>query len=155
MRLFHLLSLQSFISFAFGKMEIYLDEKIEKCVDAQDDAGYLDLSDFFIVAESDTSVFLNGSVRFLKTIESPWKVHMVGEKFERGEWNVYAFNKKVADFCAVMHSPAEVWYPYFKDFNGCPIEAGVSSFNILINMESNKMFLEPVRLEVRHVSSSW
>lgn len=120
------LILAIFFSIAFGKMEIVIDEKLEKCVDAKDDAGVSDLSEFEIIAESDTKVFLNGSIKFLKNVEAPWMIHMFAEKLHRGQWNVYAIDKTVPDFCSVMHSPKEVWYPYVKDFGGCPIAAGVS-----------------------------
>lgn len=120
------LILKLFFSIALGKMEIVLDEKLEKCVDAKDDAGFYDMSEFEIVAESDTKVFLNGSIKFLRNVEAPWSVHIFAEKFNRGQWNVYAIDKTVPDFCSVMHRPSEPWYLYLKDFGGCPIKAGVS-----------------------------
>lgn len=109
-----------------AKMTMILDEGFEKCVEPEEDANVFDISSAEIVAESDTEVYFNGSVKFLRAIESPWFVHVYTEKFERGGWNVYAMDRKIKDFCAVIHSSLEIWYRFTKDLKGCPLAAGVS-----------------------------
>lgn len=115
------------LKFTSAKITMILDEGFEKCVEPEEDANVFDFSNAEIVAESDTDVYFNGSVKFLKKVESPWFLHIYTEKFERGEWNVYAMNRKIKDFCAVLHNPLEVWYRYSKNLKGCPLAAGVSS----------------------------
>lgn len=116
----------TFLLRAFGKMEFTVDEKIENCPEAQNEAKIYDLSNFEIVAESDTETFLNGTIVFLHAVEAPWKMHIYSEMFHRGQWSVYAVDKKFTDFCSVMHNPNEIWYPYMKDLKGCDIKVGVS-----------------------------
>jgi hypothetical protein len=112
---------------SFGKIEIILHETFEKCVKPEEEAGVIDMTSFELIAESDSDVFMNGSVKFLKEIKAPWIVHAYTEKFIRGQWSLYAMEKKISDFCAVIHKKSEIWYNYMKDLPGCPLEQGVSS----------------------------
>lgn len=113
------------VDLVLGKMEIILDEKLEDCSDPEDAAGLFDLSDFEMIAETDTSIFLNGTIRFRKDVQAPWKVFGYGETYDRATWSKRA-ERTIPDFCQVMHTPTEQWFPYFKDQPGCPYKAGVS-----------------------------
>lgn len=114
--------------FVVGKMEIIIDEKIDNCTKPYEIAEVWDFSNFELIAESDTEVYANGSVKFLKDVDGRWAANIFAEKFYRGQWNIYAFDKKVPDFCASKHNPAELWYKYFKDTKPCPLKAGVIFF---------------------------
>lgn len=47
------------------------------------------------------------------------------EMFHRGQWNIYAVQKKIPDFCAILHDKSEIWYPFTKTLPKCDIKAGV------------------------------
>lgn len=106
-------------------MDIILDEDFEKCTADGEEAGLVDLSNFELIAETDTKVFANGNLTFPKGIKAPLEVHAFAEKFHRGQWDVYAYDRRIPDFCAVIHQPTETWYQFLKDVQGCPLEAGV------------------------------
>ena len=125
--IFYSCAIISFLfSSIFGKMEIIIDERIENCTKPGDEGGAFDISNIELIAETDTEVFANGTLRFIKNLGAPWYVNAFTEKFHRGQWNLFALDKKIPDFCAVMHSSTEMWYKYFKDFKGCPLNFGVS-----------------------------
>lgn len=111
----------------FGKMFVILDERIEKCVKPDEDAGVYDFSSMKLIAEDDTTVFVNGSVKFLRDIKAPWHVHLFTERFTKGSWNVLAFVRDMKDFCAHIHSKSELWYNSMIVHQGCPLSAGVRS----------------------------
>lgn len=113
-----------FCSLVFGKMEIIVDEKIVNCTEPGDLAGAMDFSQVELVAESDTTIVSNGTIRFLKPVKAPWKVHAYAERFTRGQWTLYGYNKKIDDFCTVMHNPTEIYYKWFKVCPKCPLEVG-------------------------------
>lgn len=106
-------------------IEIILHETIENCAEPGEEAGVFDMTNFELIAESDTDVFINGTVKFLKEIKAPWITHAFTEKFMGGRWSLYALERKFPDFCAVMHSRTEIWYNYMKDLPGCPLKKGV------------------------------
>lgn len=122
------------VSFLFssvlGLIEIVVDERIEKCTKPGDEV-FLDISNLELIAETDTTVFANGTIRFMKNVGAPWYTHSFSERFQRGQWNLFAFDKKISDFCAVMHRPTELWYKYFKNLKGCPLNVGVSVVYII------------------------
>lgn len=107
-------------------MDIIIDEKIETCVVSKEAAGVMDVSQMELVAETDTKLVLNGTITFLKAVQSPWPTHSFAEKYERGKWNLFAYDKKLPDFCALIHRPNEIWYYYTKQLKGCPLQPGVS-----------------------------
>lgn len=107
-------------------MEIILDEKLENCTAPGVKAGALDFSEFELIAESDTEIFANGTVKFLKNAASPFKNRVYAEKFDRGQWTPQLIDKKYPDFCAVKNIPSEPFYKYFLDCPKCPFQAGAS-----------------------------
>jgi hypothetical protein len=115
-----------YVTFTSSKIVMLPDDKIEKCVEAKYDAESFDISGIEIVVESDTDIFLNGSMKNLKTVGSPMKVRIYFEKYTRSQWTIANMDRRIRDFCAVLHSPAEVWYEFFKDVWDCPFSAGVS-----------------------------
>lgn len=115
-----------FPSPSFSRIEIILHETLENCVQSGEEAGVIDMTKFELIAVSDTEVFLNGTVKFLKAIKAPWIVHAFTEKNIRGQWSLYALEKKIPDFCEVMHRKSEIWFSYMKDLPGCPLEKGVN-----------------------------
>lgn len=109
----------------FAKMEIMVDESLQNCT-KPGTGGALDFSEFELIAESDTVLYMNGSVKFLKTAALPFKNYVYAEKFERGQWTLQAFERKYPDFCNVKNDPKEVAYSYFRVCPKCPFEAGES-----------------------------
>lgn len=101
-------------------------ESFEECVKPKDKAGVCDFSSMEVIAEDQKHSFLNGSFKFMKDLKAPWDYKLYTERFERGQWNVFAFNKRVKDFCAVMHKSSEPWYGFYKGVPGCPAAKGVS-----------------------------
>jgi hypothetical protein len=103
-------------------------EGFEMCVDPEEHAKALDFSNMKIFAETDTDVFLNGSLTVLKGVESPWKWTIFAEKFEREQWHVAVINRVIPDFCKVIQKPTEPWYYVTKklEHKYCPFPAGVS-----------------------------
>jgi hypothetical protein len=131
-------------------------EKFEICVDTEELAGVLDFSEFQIIAESDTDVYLNGSLNFVKEVEAPWKAKIFTEKFDRNEWHIKALDKKISDFCESIRDEKEPWYFVTSKFepNECPFAAGVSFLmqfvdQVTISLNSNqaKIKLDYILLE--------
>lgn len=121
--------LQLLAQYAHSLMEIIIDEKIVNCTKPGVKAGALDFSEFELIAESDTTIFANGSVKFLRSAVLPFKNHVYTEKYERGKWIPQLFDKKFADFCAVKENPKEPSYTYFTHCPKCPFKAGVRSYD--------------------------
>lgn len=125
----HFLKLFSLVIFTvsvFGKMDFYIDETVENCAESGEAAEAFDFSKLDFIAKSDTEMIMNGSVNFKKDFDKPWRVFAFTEKFDRGQWNAYAFQRRIEDFCSIIHSPTENFYQYTKDLKGCPLSAGVS-----------------------------
>jgi hypothetical protein len=106
-------------------MEVVPGEKIELCSKFSVD-DQMDISEMKIIMESDNDFFLNGTLIFLRPIRSPWKLVVIGERFERGAW-VPGVEKKIANYCNNMRSSLQPGYPFVKDQKPCPLEAGVSN----------------------------
>lgn len=109
-----------------SKIVPIIDEALEECVTEEDKAGIFDLSGLQVIAEDDTHAFMNGTWKFNKDLRAPWVYIIYTERFDRGEWSVYALNKRIENFCAEMHDPLEPWYGIFKHVPACPALAGVS-----------------------------
>ena len=114
-------------NFTTGRMKVMIDERVENCTTPGVQSGLFDFSSFELIAESDTEIYANGSIKYLKELKSPLKVHVYTEKFDRGKWNVMAYDKHQSDFCRVMHDLKEPSYKFFKDCPKCPIKPGVST----------------------------
>jgi hypothetical protein len=121
----HLLLLLTFLTSTSAKIVLLLDENLEKCVEPEDDDKLFDMDDLDVVIETDTDIFVNGSFKFLKRIESPLKLRVFSEQYVRSKWVISMIDRRIPDACAVMHSPLEVWYKFYKEYPGCPFEAGV------------------------------
>lgn len=109
---------------SIGKIVLFPDDKVEFCSEEQ--SGHFAYDDLHVLIESDTDIFLNGTVKFLKEVKSPWKVYAFAEQYVRDQWVVAMFNRKIPDYCAVMKNPGEFWYAMLKDKKGCPIPEGVN-----------------------------
>lgn len=111
-----------------AKIFPFIHEDFESCVEPEDDGGYFDYSNFQLVATSDTEIYANGSVEFVKEVKSPWKANFYNEKYDKGSWYRTGPTKRIDDFCHTIQSPLEVWYPVTRLFNhkNCPFPAGVS-----------------------------
>jgi hypothetical protein len=109
----------------FRKVVPILSEEYENCATPEEDYGVADFSEYELIAVNDYEVFINGSVKILRDIESPLPVHVFAERFERGQWIVMYYDTKRADFCKSMKDSSEIWYDIMKDMKGCPLKAGV------------------------------
>lgn len=132
MQLFKIVSLSTLVTFAFGKMDFYIDDTVKLCTKKGEAAEAIDISQFELIATSDTEMMINGSVKFLKGFEEPWRVIFHTEKFERGQWNALAYQRRMDDLCKNIHGPTEIWYQYAKVLKGCPLKAGVIFFKYFL-----------------------
>jgi hypothetical protein len=112
------------IQSSIGKIVLLPDDKIEIC--SEEKSGHFSYDDLHIEIESDTDIFLNGSVKFLKEVKSPWNLKAYAEQSVRDKWIVAMFNRKIPDYCAAMKQHGEFWYDMLKDKQGCPILEGVN-----------------------------
>jgi hypothetical protein len=119
--------LGTYFDFNVGKVLILPEELVEKCPEnADNDAGYFGVDAIDIVVESDTDIFLNGSVKILKELKSPWLAEYYAEQFYRDTWVRSPIQRKFDDLCLSFHSPKEIWYKILKDVPECPFEADVN-----------------------------
>lgn len=126
MNIFLVLSLKLLQHIAVGRVVMLPEDKIEKCADSATFNGTCDFTNLKIVFESDTDIFLNGSIVLAwKGLKSPMKARVFAEKFIREKWVSALVDKKISDWCKVMHNPMEVYYNLFKDQPGCDIPEGV------------------------------
>jgi hypothetical protein len=109
---------------AWAWMEMVPGDKFEDCSAPGKAANMMNYSALEIIMESDTEFFLNGDVTFLKSIHSPWKFHVIGERWHRNQW-VSGVENKMEDACPEIHNKIVPTYELFKDQKGCPLEAGV------------------------------
>lgn len=112
--------------FAMGKMQVMIDETFENCTESGAASGAFDFSKFELIAETDTAIYANGSIKFAREIKSPLKLRLFTEKFDRGQWNIMVYDKTLPNFCQSMHDPKEIMYKFFKHCPPCPYAAGVS-----------------------------
>ena len=91
-----------------------------------------DYSNFKIIPENDTHTFMNGTMKHLVDVKSPWAMHVHTEHYERGEWLLQAFTKNFTDFCPDFKNPIQPGYYVTKNLKGCPAPAGVSQNKIYI-----------------------
>jgi hypothetical protein len=121
-----LISLLLSFSSIIGKIAFLPDDKIENCSEPGEAAGYYDITGVEIIIETDTDIYINGTVGFLKEVTAPWKTHVYTEQYVRSEWVPAVIEKKIPDLCKTLHSPTEPWYNHLKDQIGCPIPIEVS-----------------------------
>ncbi|XP_062542030.1 uncharacterized protein LOC134210020 [Armigeres subalbatus] len=76
--------------------------------------------------DDDGYLTVNGNFTFLRDIASPYPAYFHSEQMERGEWRRALIERSVPDFCAVLQSPTEIWYPITRYLNkkACPYKAG-------------------------------
>lgn len=123
--LFIMLVIATAFTTTSAKVVFVFDESLIECAEPKDKAGFFDFSELEVIAEDDTHAYLNGIWKVTKDLESPWYLAIYTERYERGQWNAFAYNKRIKDFCAVMHNPTEPWYGFFKQVPGCPAKKGV------------------------------
>jgi len=119
-----------FISLAFvavaahGKMFLVPGENLEDCTSGGK-AKYVDWTGLTYDAINDTLFYMNGELRFLQAVKSPWRLRMYMEKFERNAWNIAVMDRKVPDFCLIFNNPLEPTYIFTSKLKkGCPFPAG-------------------------------
>ena len=108
------------------KFGLIIDEKIENCAPPDQDAKVFDSSNVEFIAVADYEAYVNGSVKFLRKVESKIPLHVYTEKFDRGKWHLSVYDTRREDFCSSWHDPKEVWYAKMKRHKGCPLEVGVN-----------------------------
>lgn len=124
----------TFLLVIYGHSRIVpiIDDKLEICVEPEKRASKMDLTNFKLVIEEDTKVFLNGSLTMINELKSPWKAEFFLERFDRGQWNIQGMYKKFPDLCEELTSTTNYlmpWYKYISKmrYNKCPFPAGVRS----------------------------
>lgn len=111
---------------AGASIKVLVDDVIENCSTTETEAGFYSLDNLEIVIESDTDIFINGTIDFFKNVQTPWKARFYSEKYDRDQWLPAMLDTKVADFCTRIHNPKDFWYNQLKHVKGCPIKAGVN-----------------------------
>jgi hypothetical protein len=101
--------------------------------------------------ESDTEVFLNGSVKFPFGLEAPWKSRFYAEQYVRNQWVSGMVDRKIPDMCDWKLNPAEIWYPYLKDQTNCPIPIDVNILRLTHCRFEVKFLFFSGKLELGHV----
>jgi hypothetical protein len=135
-----------------GMMEVLPHEEIENCNERGQASKVLDLSNIAVIIEGDNDFFINGTVKFVVPISSPWEIYAYGEKFYRDSW-VHGAEKKMQDFCADMHDKSSPAYKFLKDQKKCPFKAGVSKvFAMPLKFQKFKLQLGP--MDLRNVQDS-
>lgn len=88
---------------------------------------HMDFSGIEFNYEDDGYMTVNGNFTFLRDIVAPYPAYIYSERMERSEWRPAIITKSVSDFCEVLQSPSEIWYPVTKQLNqkNCPYKAGV------------------------------
>lgn len=114
------------LNLTLGKIILLPDDRIEKCVDAKNDAKFYDVSKMEVIMESDTDIFLNGTFKHLREFKRGIKGRVYAEQFVRGKWVFSMINRKIPDWCDSMANPLEAWYDFYKEYPRCPLKAGVS-----------------------------
>ena len=101
-------------------------EKFE-CCNIDGKLNRIDPTKVEMIAIDDGISVLNGTLKVLKIIKSPWHLKMTSRKWERGKWVPAIVNKEVYDICSTLKSPLEGWYHVTKNMklSGCPIKSGV------------------------------
>lgn len=111
---------------SLGKIALLFDENVQVCSEPGKEANVIEMDDLSVVMESDTDVFLNGSVKFPKGLKPPWKSRFYAEQYVRNQWVTSMVDRKIPDQCFSGWNPVEIWYPYLENQTRCPIPAGVN-----------------------------
>jgi len=145
-RLKHLLLLTVVISqFSSGDADrIFIpivDEKIHDC----GHTGYIDWSEFELLAYNDTHTFMNGKIKMLKEIHSPWSIKVSSERFDRGEWHTGEIQRSIPDMCLELQEEVEPWYPVSKRMlqKSCPYFPGYVEHINMWPVSGFKIFIPP------------
>jgi hypothetical protein len=85
----------------------------------------LEYSDNFFVPINDTDTFMNGTIKFLRQINAPWRAEFQFQKYIRGEW-ILELKKTYDDACIEIHNKVGFTYFFMKNIPSCPIAPGVS-----------------------------
>lgn len=81
------------------------DEEIKSCNNGS--KTFFDISNMKLTALNDTLIVFNGKTIVLKQISSPWPAILLGERYDRGQWNLM-FQRKFNDFCMHILNPVEL-----------------------------------------------
>ncbi|XP_062551779.1 uncharacterized protein LOC134217039 [Armigeres subalbatus] len=86
----------------------------------------IDFSNVEFDFDYDGYLIVSGNFTFLKDVVEPYAAYFHSDHMERGEWRPAIIHKNVPDFCAVIQSPLEVWYPVTQHLSKkrCPYKAG-------------------------------
>jgi hypothetical protein len=139
MNLLHLIFLVVIIRFnvSDARYGVIISETFENCSPQKRDAKALDFSNFEVIAETDTDVYMNGSVKFRRSVGSKTGLHIFYEKFIRSQWNVEVFNANRSSFCASIQNPTEGWYMKTKKLKGYPLKAEVRQHSESVRISSS------------------
>lgn len=115
-----------FTKLSSAKILILPEELIEKCPENEDNnAAHFGVDSLEIVVESDTEIFLNGSVKILREVKTPWVAEYFAEQYVRDQWVRSPIQRKFDDLCLFIHSPTELWFRITQSVPNCPFKAGV------------------------------
>lgn len=89
----------------FAVLSFTVDEKFYDCNNGS--LRYYNLSSVKITALNDTYTVINGSIKVLKLVSNPWPFAMIGERYDRGRWNLM-LQRKLSNFCDHILNPLEL-----------------------------------------------
>lgn len=117
----------SLLAFTCAKVVPVISEQYETCVSPENSAGKYDTSGVELIALSDTDLFVNGSLKILKEVKSPFSGKVFAERFDRGAWSLELFNRNYNDFCTTFVNPLEPSYVFTSKMEpkACPFPANV------------------------------
>lgn len=112
------------VNYVLSKVEFDFDADFKTCPKTLDDI--VDMSGLEIVAVNDTLNALNGTIKFLNDIKSPFRFEFKTERFIRGQWVNGEINRVVNDLCFTMNNPLDSIYTVTKNMKKkCPWKKGV------------------------------
>lgn len=117
----------SLLAFTSAKVVPVISEQYETCVSPENSAGKYDTSGVELIALTDTDLFVNGSLKILKEVKSPFSGKVFAERFDRGAWSLELFNRNYNDFCTTFINPLEPSYVFTSKMEpkACPFPANV------------------------------
>lgn len=99
-----------------------------------------DLSNLEFELNDQGTIVINGPLTILNDIVSPAPLTTTIERLQRGQWRRSMFSHDVADFCASLQDPSQIYYSVTSKMEqqSCPFKPGHTErlVNVTIDMSS-------------------
>ncbi|XP_053672246.1 uncharacterized protein LOC128722597 [Anopheles nili] len=86
----------------------------------------------------DEKLILDGQFTVIRDIYPPLGLVIYTQKQDKGEWRPTPYGRHVLNFCSVMLSSGDIWYPITKHMNRttCPLRKGHLETFDMVELES-------------------